>query len=167
MRRIAGAVYLSEHGRPAEALDILQAAIAADNPFACSSAVECDIRRGNCTTTGERLSSIELNDSTQAEVRLALAQAQAMFVLECKREDLKGGVLAQLEKLKKLKRWPHVVDHLPDALVAGKYPKGLYPLRRATPSSQSVTTKIGWHSEAGGRGARSWDIAYGGVLEVN
>jgi hypothetical protein len=30
-----------------------------------------------------------------------------------------------------------------------------------------VTGSVRWHSEAGSRGARGWDIAYGGVFEVD
>jgi tetratricopeptide (TPR) repeat protein len=113
-RRLAGAAYLFDQGKPEAALELLRSLLDRSHPSACLLAAEGDIRYGNCVAAAERVSSIKLDHSSPVEVRLGLAHLQALLVLECHRHDMGQDALEQLVELQKLQPNPRI-----DQLIIG------------------------------------------------
>jgi hypothetical protein len=97
--KFSAAAYLQSKNRPDVALDVLAELLEAKHPIAQLIAAECDIRLGSCDSAEDRLSTVEVGESTNPDLRIGVAYLRAMLVLECGKSHLKEDVLESLNEL--------------------------------------------------------------------
>jgi hypothetical protein len=78
---------------------VLAELLEANHPIAQLIAAECDIRLGNCDGAENRLSTVEVGDSSVPHLRVGAAYLRAMLVLECGKSHLKDEALKRLNEL--------------------------------------------------------------------
>lgn len=96
--KFSAAAYLQSKERPDAALDVLAELLEAKHPSAQLIAAECDIRLGNCDSAEDRLSTVEVGESSISDLRVGAAYLRAMLVLECGKSHLKDEALRRLNE---------------------------------------------------------------------
>jgi hypothetical protein len=97
--KFSAAAYFQSKDRPDVALGVLAELLEAKHPIAQLIAAECDIRLGNCDSAEDRLSMVEVGESSIPDLRVGATYLLAMLVLECGKNQLKDEALKRLNEL--------------------------------------------------------------------